>query len=164
MRAPDLLDDLQAIDATIGREASPDWNAVWKQVQAVLKKLGSKWRAPQARAFRDAFTNIDPKAQPVILKKSGTKVNTKPTPSCATLRTCPSRKTCKPTSSVKSCPMCPTPGWTTKNQGRLRNQLQPPLLPFTPPRPLAEIDADLKIAEAEIIRLLREVTGGAQTT
>jgi hypothetical protein len=35
-----------------------------------------------------------------------------------------------PTSSAKSCPMCPTPGWPRQNQGRLRNQLQPPLLPF----------------------------------
>lgn len=29
---------------------------------------------------------------------------------------------------------------------------------FTPPHPLAEIDADLKRAEEEIVRLLREVT------
>ena len=29
---------------------------------------------------------------------------------------------------------------------------------FTPPRPLAEIDAELKKAEEEIMRLLREVT------
>ncbi len=29
---------------------------------------------------------------------------------------------------------------------------------FTPPRPLAEIDADLKTAEDDIVRLLREVT------
>lgn len=31
---------------------------------------------------------------------------------------------------------------------------------YTPPRPLTEIDADIKRMEAEIIRLLREVTGG----
>ena len=29
---------------------------------------------------------------------------------------------------------------------------------YTPPRPLAEIDAELKEAEAEVLRLLREVT------
>ncbi len=29
---------------------------------------------------------------------------------------------------------------------------------FTPPRPLAEIDVELKAAEDEIVRLLREVT------
>ncbi|UUZ66929.1 hypothetical protein LP416_17980 [Polaromonas sp. P2-4] len=29
---------------------------------------------------------------------------------------------------------------------------------FTPPRPLEEIDADLRLAEAEIVRLLQEVT------
>ena len=29
----------------------------------------------------------------------------------------------------------------------------------TPPRPLEEIDADLKRAEEEIVRLLREVVG-----
>jgi len=33
---------------------------------------------------------------------------------------------------------------------------------FTPPRPLAEIDADLKLAEAEILRLLSEVTAEAR--
>jgi hypothetical protein len=48
-------------------------------------------------------------------------------------------------------PTCPMPGSTTKNQGGLRNQFQPPLLPFKPPRPLAEIDADLKKAEEEIV-------------
>ena len=30
---------------------------------------------------------------------------------------------------------------------------------YTPPRPLEETDADLKDAENEIVRLLREVTG-----
>ena len=30
---------------------------------------------------------------------------------------------------------------------------------YTPPRPLEEIDADLKRAEEEIVRLLREVAG-----
>ena len=30
---------------------------------------------------------------------------------------------------------------------------------YTPPRPLEEIDADLKRAEEEIVRLLREVVG-----
>ena len=29
---------------------------------------------------------------------------------------------------------------------------------YTPPRPLEEIDADLKMAEEKIVRLLREVT------
>ena len=33
---------------------------------------------------------------------------------------------------------------------------------FTPPRPLADIDADLKKAEAEILRLLSEVTAEAK--
>ena len=32
---------------------------------------------------------------------------------------------------------------------------------FTPPRPLAEIDADLRRAEEEIVRLLGAVTQGA---
>ena len=33
---------------------------------------------------------------------------------------------------------------------------------FTPPRPLSEIDADLKRAEAEIMRLLNDVTQGTR--
>jgi type I restriction enzyme M protein len=68
---PDLLDDLQAIDkATIGREASPRLECHLEASPGpVLKERDSKWRAPQAKAFRDAFTEVDPKAEAVIVKK-----------------------------------------------------------------------------------------------
>jgi type I restriction enzyme M protein len=36
--------------------------------------------------------------------------------------------------------------------------LMPKRSQYTPPRPLEEIDAELKQAEEEILRLLREVT------
>jgi type I restriction enzyme M protein len=119
---PSLLDDLQAIDAAIGREASLDWNAVWDQAQAVLKKLGSKWRAPQARAFRDAFTDIDPSAQPVVLSRSGTKVEYEADPKLRDFENVPLKQDIDAYFSAKCCPMCPTPGWpTTKPRSAMKS-------------------------------------------
>ena len=34
---------------------------------------------------------------------------------------------------------------------------------YTPPRPLEEIDAELRAIEADIVRMLAEVTGGGST-
>jgi type I restriction enzyme M protein len=162
---PSLLDDLQAIDATIGREASLDWNAVWDQAQAVLKKLGSKWRAPQARAFRDAFTNIDPSAQPVVLSRSGTKVEYEADPKLRDFENVPLKQDIDAYFRREVLPHVPD-AWVAYEKTKVGYEINfnRHFYKFTPPRSLAEIDADLKIAEAEIIRLLSEVTGGAQTT
>lgn len=51
--------------------------------------------------------------------------------------------------------MCPFPESRTK-AGKIGWSRH--FYKYTPPRPLAEIDAELKQAEEEILRLLREVT------
>jgi type I restriction enzyme M protein len=111
---PELLDDLQAIDKAIGREARRDWNAIWKQAQAMLKERDSKWRAPQVKAFREAFTEINPQAEAVIAKKLAARLSTKPIPNCVISRTCRSRKRCKPILNAKYAHTWRTPGSTTK--------------------------------------------------
>lgn len=162
---PNLLDDLQAIDAAIGREASLDWNSVWDQAQAVLKKLGSKWRAPQARAFRDAFTDIDPSAQPVVLSRSGTQVEYEADPKLRDFENVPLKQDIGDYFQREVLPHVPD-AWVAHDKTKVGYEINfnRHFYKFTPPRSLAEIDADLKIAEAEILRLLSEVTGGAQTT
>ncbi|MGE0330348.1 MAG: N-6 DNA methylase [Ramlibacter sp.] len=159
-----LLDDLQAIDAAIGREASLDWNAVWDQAQAVLKQLGSKWRAPQARAFRDAFTDIDPSAQPVVLSRSGKKVEYEADPKLRDFENVPLKQDIDVYFKREVLPHVPD-AWVAHDKAKVGYEINfnRHFYKFTPPRSLAEIDADLKIAEAEIIRLLSEVTGGAHT-
>ena len=103
-----------------------------------------------------------------------------PTPTCATRRTsrCPPmpvtlRSRRRPAASPP--PSTAEPSTTTstaevhalrprrlgrphQDQDRLRDPPHPPLLRYVPPRPLAEIDAEIKQLEAEIQDLLREVT------
>lgn len=66
---PELLDDVQALDSLLGREPSMDWNDVERRIKAVLTEGGSRWRKPQWKAFRDAFTEVDPNAAPVIAER-----------------------------------------------------------------------------------------------
>jgi len=161
---PGLLDDLQAIDAAIGREASLDWNAVWDQAQAVLKRLGSKWRAPQAKAFRDAFTEIDAEAEPVILKQTGKHVEYEADPKLRDFENVPLKVNVDAYFQREVLPHVPD-AWVAHDKTKVGYEINfnRHFYKFTPPRSLAEIDADLKVAEAEIIRLLSEVTGGAHT-
>ena len=72
---PESLDDLQASDEAIGRGFGRDWNTIWKKAKAPLKSHEVEWRASQTRAFRDAFTDIDPEAEPVIVKRTDAKID-----------------------------------------------------------------------------------------
>ncbi|XOV85983.1 MAG: N-6 DNA methylase [Pseudomonadota bacterium] len=74
---PELLDAVLAIEEVFGNEAHHDWNAVWDEVQKIVKRFpddvegwakGAKGTA-QRKAFRDAFTEVDPEAEPVIAKE-----------------------------------------------------------------------------------------------
>ncbi len=156
---PDLLDDLQAIDKALGRDASHDWNAVWKQVQTLLKARDSKWRAPQAKAFRDAFTEVDPKAQAVILKKSGAHIQYEADPKLRDFENVPLKEDVQIYFAREVLPHLPD-AWIEHEKTKVGYEINfnRYFYRFTPPRPLAEIDADLKKAEEEILRLLREVT------
>ncbi len=46
---PHLLDDVQAIDKALGREPRLDWPATWDDIEALLKKRGSRWKATELR-------------------------------------------------------------------------------------------------------------------
>ncbi len=159
---PSLLDDLQTIDAAIGREASLDWNSIWERAQAVLKKLGSKWRAPQSKAFRDAFTEVNPEAQPVILKQTGKQIEYEPDAALRDFENVPLKVNVDQYFQREVIPHVPD-AWVAHDKTKVGYEINfnRHFYKFTPPRPLAEIDADLKKAEAEILRLLSEVTAEA---
>jgi len=156
---PDLLDDLQAIDKTIGREVSHDWNGIWKQVQALLKARESKWRVTQAKAFRDAFTEVDPTAEAVILKKTGPRVDYEADPKLRDFENVPLKEDIQTYFEREVRPHVPD-AWIAHDKTKVGYEINfnRHFYRFTPPRPLAEIDADLKRAEDEILRLLSEVT------
>lgn len=160
---PNLLDDLQAIDAAIGRDESLDWNSIWARAQAVLKQRESKWRAPQAKAFRDAFTQVDPSAQPVILKQSGKQVEYEANAALRDFENVPLKVNMNEYFQREVIPHVPD-AWIAHDKTKVGYEINfnRHFYKFTPPRPLAEIDADLKKAEAEILRLLSEVTAEAK--
>jgi type I restriction enzyme M protein len=156
---PDLLDDLRAIDKAFARDVSLDWNAIWKQVQSILKYRNSKWRSPQAKAFREAFTEIDPKAKAVVAKKSGGKIEYEPDPKLRDFENVPLKEDVQVYFEREVCPHV-TDAWIDHEKTKVGYEINfnRHFYRFTAPRPLGAIDADLKCAEEEIIRLLREVT------
>ncbi len=62
---PHLLDDVQAIDKTLGRELQLNWNATWSHIEDVLHKRESRWKATEQKLFRSVFTQRDPESEPV---------------------------------------------------------------------------------------------------
>ncbi len=156
---PELLDDLQAIDQAMGREASRNWNTIWKQVQAILKKRDSKWRAPQTKAFREAFTETDPRAEAVIARKSAGKIEYEPDTKLRDFENVPLKEDVQAYFEREVRPHV-ADAWIDHEKTKVGYEINfnRHFYRFTPPRPLSEIDADLKRAEEEIVRLLRKVT------
>ena len=82
------------------------------------------------------------------------------TRTCATTRTCRWTRTSRPTSPARSSRTSPTPGsTTTKTKIGYEIPFTRHFYVYTPPRPLAEIDAELRDLESQIQKLLGEVTG-----
>jgi len=65
---PELLDLLAAIEAEIRADAYDDWNAVWQRIERVSQQENHRWTAADRKLFRQAFTEVDPAAQPVMAK------------------------------------------------------------------------------------------------
>lgn len=152
--APHLLDDIQVIDKVLGREPHLDWNAVWEGIEKLLRKRGSRWKAPEEKLFRTVFTVKDAGAAPV---KKGTVFEAD-----ADLRdveNVPLKEDVDAYFSREVLPHVPD-AWMDRAKDKVGYEINfnRHFYKFNSPRKLAEIDADLKKAEDEILRLLREVT------
>ena len=128
-------------------------------MQAILKKRESKWRAPQAKAFRDAFAEANPKAEAVIVKKSGNKVDFEADPKLRDFENVPLKEDVQAYFEREVRPHV-ADAWIDHDKTKVGYEINfnRHFYRFTPPRSLEAIDADLKRAEAEIVRLLQEVT------
>lgn len=152
--APHLLDDIQAIDKALGREPHLDWNAVWASIEKLLKKAGSRWKAPEEKLFRAVFTVKDAKGA-AVKKGSGFEAD-------ADLRdfeNVPLKEDIDDYFRREVKPHVPD-AWMDRAKDKVGYEINfnRHFYKFTPPRKLAEIDADLKKAEDEILWLLQEVT------
>ncbi len=151
---PELLDDVQAVDKTLGREPLRDWNAVWKRIADLLPR---RWTQAEKKLFRDVFTIRDPQAEPV--SKSGRKDGFEPDPKLRDFENVPLPEDIDAYFEREVRPHVPD-AWMDRSKDKVGYEINfnRYFYKYTPPRPLEAIDADLKKAEEEIVRLLREVT------
>ena len=175
---PHLPGDVQEIDHELGRGPQNDWNEVEASITDLLKQRNSRWKATERKLFRDVFTDRDPEAAPVILKERKAKkepdarvwgwfpdeqhkvehlyeADTK-------LRDFENVRLKDNISDYFHREVEPhvSDAWADGEKIKTAYEINfnRHFYKYTPPRPLAEIDADLKQMEEKIVRLLREVT------
>jgi type I restriction enzyme M protein len=154
---PHLLDDVQAIDKSLGRAPCLDWPATWDAVEALLKKRGSRWKATEQKLFRSVFAQRDPKAEPVPVGGRGQGFEAD-----ADLRdfeNVPLTEDVDAYFEREVKPHVPD-AWMDRSKDKVGYEINfnRYFFVFTPPRTLPEIDADLQRAEDEVVRLLSQVT------
>lgn len=164
---PHLLDDVQAIDTVLGREPLYDWNEAWRRIEALLRERSSRWKAPEQKLFRSVFTQKDPDAKPVKLvlpnkppeSPGGGLPRFEPDSDLRDFENVPLKDDIDEYFKREVLPHVPD-AWMDRSKDKIGYEINfnRHFYKYTPPRPLEEIDADLKKAEEEIMRLLREVT------
>ena len=154
---PYLLDDVQAIDKTLGREPIYDWNATWESIAVLLRERQSRWKKVEQRLFRDVFTEKDPQAERV--RKDGRENGYEPDTALRDFENVPLKDDIDAYFEREVQPHVPD-AWMDRDKDKVGYEINfnRHFYKYTPPRPLEEIDADLKEAEEKIMRLLREVT------
>jgi type I restriction enzyme M protein len=153
---PRLLDDIEAIDAALGPEPSLDWDATWARIADVLHARGSRWKATEQKLFRSVFTERDPAAEPVTTADG-------PLEPDSELRDFENVSLTEDIDDYFEREVRPhvSDAWMDRSKDKVGYEINfnRHFYRYTPPRPLEVIDAELKDAEEEILRLLREVVG-----
>ena len=178
-RAAYLLDDVQAIDKTLGRAPRTDWNEFDGLMKELLGARGSKWTAAERKFFRETFTVVEPEAIAVVAKerkakkeKDGRVWGWFPVENGKRERLYEADSKLRDYENVELkddvvryfCEEVePHVGDAWADGEKIRSAYEINFnryfYEYQPPRPLAEIDADLRDMEKEILHLLREVIG-----
>jgi len=154
---PHLLDDVQAIDKTVGREPQRDWNAVWTLIEDLLRSRKSRWKATEQKLFRSVFTQKDAEAEPV--GKGGRDDVYEADTDLRDFENVPLDDDVDAYFEREVRPHVPE-AWMDRTKDKVGYEINfnRHFYNYTPPRPLEMIDTELKQAEEEIVHLLREVT------
>ncbi|MEM6867016.1 MAG: class I SAM-dependent DNA methyltransferase [Cyanobacteria bacterium P01_C01_bin.121] len=176
---PHLLDDVQAIDKELGRSPRQDWSEFDRLMQQLLKQRESKWKKKEQKLFREVFTEKEPGAEPVIFKER----RAKDEPNARiwgwfTVKGKKLERMYEPDTKLRDYEnvqlkdevvryFCEEvephveDAWADGEKIRSAYEINfnRYFYEYTPPRPLEEIDADLREMEEKIIHLLREVIG-----
>ena len=153
---PHLLDDVQTIDKALGREPMRNWNAVWRDIENLLLASESRWKASERSLFRSVFTEKDPDAEPVL--KGTRKGDLEADSALRDFENVPLKDDIDGYFEREVRPHVPD-AWMDRDKDRIGYEINfnRHFYRYSPPRPLEEIDAELKEAEEEILRLLQEV-------
>ncbi|MBD2270940.1 SAM-dependent DNA methyltransferase [Anabaena sp. FACHB-1391] len=174
---PHLLDDVQAIDRELGREPRPNWSEFDKLMNALIKQRGSKWKKAESKLFRDVFTERNVESERVIFKER--KATNEPNARVwGWFRDAKGKieRMYEPDTQLRDFEnisltneivdyFCHevephvNDAWADGDKIRSAYEINfnRHFYKYTPPRPLAEIDADIKQMEEEFMSLLREV-------
>jgi type I restriction enzyme M protein len=158
---PHLQDDVRAIDKTLGREPKCDWNTIWEQIEDLLHQRKARWKASEQKLFRGVFTVKDTEAAPVSVRNPQSQIRStfEPDPDLRDFENVPLKDDIDAYFEREVQPHVPD-AWMDRSKDKVGYEINfnRHFYRYTPPRPLEEIDAELKRAEEEIIRLMREVT------
>ena len=127
-----------------------------ERIGTILRERRSRWKKPQHKLFCEALTAKEPRAEPVR-KERGDGFERDPE-----LRDFENIPLAEDIDAYFEREVLPhvSDAWMDRTRDKVGYEINfnRHFYRYTPPRPLAEIDADLKRAEEQIIRLLREVT------
>ena len=154
---PHLLDDVQAIDEKLGRDPQRDWNALWSRIEDLLHERKAGWKSSEEKLFRSVFTRKDPEAEPVL--KGGRGEGFEPDADLRDFENVPLKDDIDAFYKREVLPHLPD-AWMDRTKDKVGYEINfnRHFYRYAQPRALEVIDADLKRAEEEIVRLLREVT------
>ncbi len=154
---PHLLDDVQAIDQAVGREPQRDWNAVWRDIGDLLRTRGSRWKTSEQKVFRSVFSQADAEAEPVL--KGGRGEGYESDVDLRDFENVPLKDDIDSYFEREVRPHLPD-AWMDRSKDKVGYEINfnRHFYKYTPPRSLQAINEELKQAEEEIMRLLREVT------
>ncbi|KAB8142301.1 SAM-dependent DNA methyltransferase [Chloroflexia bacterium SDU3-3] len=176
--APHLLDDVQLIDREYGRDQHEDWSSFDELMTALLMRQGRRWKAPERKLFRNVFTERHAEALPVVrerrrkrpgderiwgwfaAKKQGWVEQYEPDADKRDFENVVLREDVA--EHVRTQVLRHVgDAWADREGVRSAYEVNfnRHFYTYTPPRPLAQIDADLRAVEEEILHLLREVVG-----
>ncbi len=154
---PHLLDDMQAIDKELGREQQRDWNGVRKRILDLLHERRSKWKAPNTSSFEMCSRRGTLNAEPVL--KGGRDEGFEPDTDLRDFENILLKEDIDEYFKREVLSHVPD-AWMDRSKNKVGYEINfnRHFYKYTPLRSLEVIDADLKRAEEEILRLLREVT------
>lgn len=177
---PHLLDDVQAIDRELGRTPRTDWNDFNDSMVDLLKwRSSKKWTAQESKEFRKVFTEaqIDPKVLPVVKERRRANPDLARVWGWFPIPTRGMVEMYEPNADLRDFENVELKdeieryveaevirhiddAWADRPSIRRAYEVNfnRYFYMYMTPRPLEEIDSEIKQLEDDIVRLLREIT------